>query len=741
MASAMAEEGSRFPVVTGIGIVAAPGYGIEEVWRAIEASQCGLRPMSLFESPRYGPVLAAEVRRDLKELGAPLRGSRGDRLAWLAARQAIESSKIDLPGYAERTGVLLGASVGGSFDCERFLTALIKRQKMLARPARFHECDSAVQIIAENFGLYGPSMAVATACSSGALAIATAADLIMTGEADVMLAGGADSLSRMTWGGFHSLLLVDGAGCRPFDANRAGMSLGEGAAVLVIEAEETARNRGATILARLSGWGASCDAHHATAPHPQGAGAAAAMQSALRRAGLEPRAIDYVNAHGTGTRDNDIAEANALKSIFGERVPPVSSTKRFFGHSLAASGAIEAAVCIEALRRGQMPPNIGFTTLDPAIGIEPVKIITRASLTHVMSNSFGFGGNNAVLIFSQPQSPALTRSIRTKPVAVTGVGAIGPGVVVNRQIEPPLPAETLPAHSCGTLAGAEALSPNQRRRLNRLVQMALIATRRSHSTNAAQRIAIAMGTGMGCLEEGAVFIENLISKDEREPMPARFPGSVHNAPAAQIAIDQQARGLNSAPTMGEISFECALWQAMNQLWADEADSSVAGAVDELNKYLLSIGKRWGQWTEQTRPGEGAVAVSLSLPENAQAPLAKVTAVHLGRYRRPFDAKREVDWISSKIDLQTIDVVMSGAKGLTDLEPMYEAVITRLKERAGKTIEHQTYKQLCGEFHSASAFGFSRAVDLVRQGKRAVLLYTLSLRGGKAMTVIQAVQSF
>jgi 3-oxoacyl-(acyl-carrier-protein) synthase len=693
--------------------------------------------MTLFESPRYGQVVSGEVRRDLKELGAPLRGSRSDRLGWLAARQAIQGSKIDLRHYADRAGVLLGASVGGSFDCERFLTALIKRRKMRARPARFHECDSAIQIIADTFGLYGPSMAVATACSSGALAIATAADLIMTGEADVMLAGGADSLSRMTWGGFHSLLLVDSAGCRPFDANRAGMSLGEGAAILVIEAEAVARSRGATILARLTGWAASCDAHHATAPHPQGAGAAAAMQSALRRAGLEPGAIDYVNAHGTGTRDNDVAEASALKSVFGQRVPPVSSTKRFFGHSLAASGAIEAAVCIEALRRGQMPPNIGFTTLDPAIGIEPVKEMKHASLTHVMSNSFGFGGNNAVLIFSQPESPASTRPIRTKPAAVRGIGLIGPGAVVNREIEPPLLPDTLPAHSCGTLTGAEALSPNQRRRLNRLVQMALIAARGSHSpNNATQRVAIVMGTGMGCLEEGAVFIENLISKDEREPMPARFPGSVHNAAAAQIAIDLQARGLNSAPTMGEISFECALWQAMNQLWADEADCAVAGAVDELNKYVLGIGKRWGQWTGQTRPGEGAVAVDLALPEDANEALAKVTAVHLGRYRRPFDAAHEADWIATKIDLKAIDAVLSGAGGLPEVDPMYEAVMTKLSERVGRTLEHQTYKLLCGEFHAASGFGFSKAVDLVKQGRRAVLLYTLSLRGGKAITIVQ-----
>jgi 3-oxoacyl-(acyl-carrier-protein) synthase len=733
----MALEGARFPVVTGIGIVAAPGFGVDEVWRAIEGGRCGLSPMDLFESPRYGPVLSGEIRRDLRELGAPLRGSRSDRLGWLAARQAIESSKINLRDCGDRAGVLLGASVGGSFDCERFLTALIKRRKMRARPARFYECDSAIQIIADDFGLYGPSMAVATACSSGALAIATAADLIMTGEADVMLAGGADSLSRMTWGGFHSLLLVDSAGCRPFDANRAGMSLGEGAAILVIEAEQSARARGATILARLTGWGASCDAHHATAPHPQGAGAAAAMQAALRRAGFEPAAIDYVNAHGTGTRDNDVAEANALKSVFGQRVPPVSSTKRFFGHSLAASGAIEAAVCIEALRRGQMPPNPGFTTLDPTIGIEPVREMKAASLSHVMSNSFGFGGNNAVLIFSKPESPVSTRSIRKKPIAVRAIGVIGPGVVVERQIEPPLLPDTLPAHCCGTLAGAEALSPNQRRRLNRLVQMALIAARGSHSCdNAAQRVAIAMGTGMGCLEEGSVFLENLIAKDEREPMPARFPGSVHNAPAAQIAIDLQARGLNSAPTMGEISFECALWQAMNQLWADEADCAVAGAVDELNKFVLGIGKRWGQWTEQTRPGEGAVAVNLALPEKSTDPLAKVTAIHLGRYRRPFDAAREAEWITSRINLHTIDVALSGAGGLPEMEPMYQSVITKLSERAGRTLGHHTYKQLCGEFHSASAFGFSKAVDLLKQGKRAVLVYTLSLRGGKAIILVE-----
>ena len=726
---------SRFPVITGLGIVTAAGFGVDEVWRSITHGESGLKPLTLFESPRYGQILTGEIRRDLSELGAPLHGSRSDRLGWLAARDAIASSRIDLQNYGDRAGVLLGSSVGGSFDSERFLTALIKRGRMRARPTRFHECVSAVDWIADEFGLFGPSMAVATACSSGALAIATAAELIMSGEADLMLAGGADSLSRMTWGGFHSLLLVDTAGCRPFDAKRAGMSLGEGGAVLVLEAEETARQRNANILARLTGWGASCDAYHSTAPHPEGAGALTAMQSALRRAGLEPSAIDYINAHGTGTRDNDLAESKALRQLFGERIPPVSSTKRFFGHALAASGAIEAIVCIEALRRQEVPPNPGFTALDPAIGIEPVTSHRRAPLTHVMSNSFGFGGNNAVLIFSRADVTPLTRPVQLKPVAITGLGVIGPGTAAPCDIEPPLPAGKVLAHDCGTL-DTTTLNPTQRRRTSRLIQMALIAARRSHHPVSPDRLSVAIGTGMGCLSSAAAFLENLVSKDEREPMPAQFPSSVHNAPAGQVAMDLGARAMNSAPTVGEISFECALWQSISQLSANEADKALAGSVDELNKYVLSIGQRWRMWTEQTRPGEGAVVAGLARPESATAPLARVTVVRLGRYRRPFDAEHETDWITDAVDLAKVDVLLSGAKGLPALEPLYASVAAALSKRAGREIEHQTYKQLCGEFHSASAFGFSVAVNLVRSQRRGVLLYTLALRGAKAVCFVQ-----
>jgi 3-oxoacyl-[acyl-carrier-protein] synthase II len=727
---------ARFPVITGLGIVTAAGCGTDEVWNAIRAGTGGLKPLTLFQSPRYGQIPAGEIRQNLLALGAPSRGSRSDQLGWLAARDAIQSAKINLKNCGDRAGVVLGSSVGGSFDSEQFLTTLIKRGKMRARPTRFHECGSTVDLIADEFGLFGPSMAVATACSSGALAIATAAEMIFAGEADVMLAGGADSLSRMTWGGFHSLLLVDAAGCRPFDANRAGMSLGEGAAVLILESEEFASKRGAKILARLSGWGASCDAHHATAPHPEGVGAVAAMQSALRRAGLEPSAIDYVNAHGTGTRDNDLAEAKALKAVFGNHVPPFSSTKQFFGHALAASGAIEAVVCVEALRHQELPSNPGFERIDSAIGLQPVTQLQSMPLTHVMSNSFGFGGNNAVLIFSQPETMARPCVARPGPIAVTGIGVIAPNAITIREIAPPLPAGMVKVHECGPLADAATLSASQRRRLSRLMQMALLAARRSHTPVQSQQLAVAIGTGMGCLDDAAAFLENLISKDEREPMPARFPNSVHNAAAAQIAIDLGAHALNSAPTIGEISFESALWQGMNQLATGEADCALVGAVDELNKYILGLGKRWKFWDEQTRPGEGAMVASLTRAENFTTRLARMTAVRLGRWRKPFDAEREADWIASAVDLKNVDVFLSGAKGWPALDENYSAVAAALSERAGRNLVHQTYKQLCSEFHSASAFGFSVAVEIVREKKCGVLLYTLSPRGGKAICCVQ-----
>lgn len=725
---------ARFPVITGQGVIAAPGTTVEEIWRAVASGACGLRPLSLFTSPRYGQIPVGEIPFDLQALGAPQRGSRSDKLAWLAVRDAVRAAGLDLGRAGDRTGVVLGCSVGGSYDSEKFLVTLLKKGRMRPCATRFHECSAPVDLVANSFGCYGPSFAISTACSSGGLAIATAADLIQSGAADVVITGGTDSLSRTTWAGFHSLLLVDAEGCRPFDVERGGMSFGEGAAALVLESEAHARERGATILARLTGWGASCDAYHATAPHPDGQGAVAAMQAALRRANLRPHDIHYINAHGTGTRDNDLTEARAMQAVFGTRVPPFSSTKRVFGHALAASGALEAVVCIEALRHQQQPGNPGFRQRDSAIGLSPVERTRAARLTHVMSNSFGFGGNNAAVVFSRADVAPQTRATPVKPAAVISVGALLPEQVVERHTQWPLPTVTVTAHACGPFSDLATLNPIQRRRLNRLSQMAILAARRAGRPDPAQRVAITLGTGFGSLDEGAIFLENLIAKNEAEPMPTRFPGSVHNAPAGQVAIDLAAHGLNSAPTADEISFESALWQAMNQLACNEADEAFAGALDELNKYPLYLGKRWGVWNAESRPGEAAVFARLT--PAAETPLARVNTIRLGRFRQPFDAEAEAQWIASSVDLAAVTLLITGAQGWRKFDSRYLDVVAALNRRRAQPLEHQTYKPDCGEFPAASGVGFVRAVTAARERGIRVLLYTLAWRGGKAICLVE-----
>jgi acyl transferase domain-containing protein len=227
----------------------------------------------------------------------------------------------------------------------------------------------------------------------------------------------------------------------------------------------------------------------------------------------------------------------------------------------------------------------------------------------------------------------------------------------------------------------------------------------------------------------------MIANDEREPMPSRFINSVHNALASQVAIELGAHSLNSAPTAREISFETALWQGIQQLNGSEADSALVGAADELNKYVLFIGNRWRRETNGMPRGEGATVANLTRAQDAREPLAHVAAVRFGRYRLPFDPEREAAWVAEAADLSQVDVVLSGAKGLPALDPMYENIVAALSSRTGRPLKHQTYKHVCGEYYSASAFGFSVAVDLVRNGSRGVLLYTLSASGAKAASFV------
>ena len=397
-------------VITGLGTVNALAHSVAEFLPALRAGTCAIGPVTGFDATGYRSRIAAEVK-DLAApewLPAPLRrrASRSDLFALLAAKEAMGDAGFDVAAAPTRVGIVLGATTGGMMAAESQLRGRIdgtlrryRKSALLGTPI-----TTSADVLATCFGIAGPRLVLSTACSSSGTALGIALDWIRLGRADVVLAGGTESMCRTIFAGFNALHALAAEPCRPFDEKRAGLSLGEGAAILVIESAAHAARRGARVHARLLGYGMSADAHHLTAPHPEGTGAALAMQRALARAGTAPDAIDYVNAHGTGTPLNDGVEAAAIRKVFGAAADrlAVSSTKAAIGHTLGAAGAIEGLTTVLALREGFLPPTVNLEHPDPACGLDFVPRDARpAALAYALSNSYGFGGNNTAVVFGR----------------------------------------------------------------------------------------------------------------------------------------------------------------------------------------------------------------------------------------------------------------------------------------------------------------------------------------------------
>ena len=381
--------------VTGAGIVCSIGRDKAEVWRAIVESRAGIAKLTRFAGETFPTDLAAEVN---VELPKGKRFSRTDLLAVIAAKEAI-SQAGDIP--LERAIVSTGTSTGGLLEGEDYYFSRLVRGRRRASASRVLQQPTSgpSDAVASAFKLGGGVISNATACASAGAAIGMAADYLRSHHADVAIAGGSDALCRLTYSGFNVLQAVDPAPCSPFDANRKGITLGEGAGYLVLERWDDAVARGATILAELSGYGASCDAHHPTAPAEDGHGAEAAMRGALAEGRLTPASVDYVNAHGTGTLLNDSAESRAITATLGTDVP-VSSSKSYFGHTLGASGAVEAVVTVLALQHQIAPPTLRLRERAPECPLDYIPDTPRPmELANVLSNTFGFGGSNVSLLF------------------------------------------------------------------------------------------------------------------------------------------------------------------------------------------------------------------------------------------------------------------------------------------------------------------------------------------------------
>jgi 3-oxoacyl-[acyl-carrier-protein] synthase II len=394
-------------VITGAGVVTALGLGWPVNAAGFRAGRRAFRPVSLFDVSRQRVKTAAQV--DLPEAFpasrlTPRQLERLDRAGKMLVLAALEAWQQAAPAAAENVPMVLGTTAGGMVHGEAYYRQAIQtptRRRQQATRAVFYQPPVQGRMVGEALGCQGPVTIISNACASGANAIGHAWDLIRGGHAEHALAGGYDALGELVFSGFDSLQALSPTVCRPFDARRDGLALGEGAAMLHLETLESARRRGAEILAEVCGYSSSIDQHHLTQPHPEGNTTLAVMTEACARAGLSPGEIDYINAHGTGTVLNDSSEALAINAWAGGRAAtlPVSSTKAGIGHLLGAAGAVEAVICLMALRGQWLPPQIAFETPDPACRFPIVRQPQDSRLNAVLSNSFGFGGVNAALIF------------------------------------------------------------------------------------------------------------------------------------------------------------------------------------------------------------------------------------------------------------------------------------------------------------------------------------------------------
>lgn len=391
-------------VVTGMGIISGLGVGKEQTLAALLAEKSSVGKIRYLNT-EHTDIPVSEVPMtdsEMKELlGIPSDQlvTRTPLMAMIAVKEALEQANI-LTNKPERIAFINGTTVGGMEKSEQYYIDFLENENHKEYIAA-HDCGAGTDDVADFFSVFDTTATISTACSSAINALIYGANLIKTGKVDAAVVGGTECLSKFHLNGFNTLMILDREPCKPFSANRVGLNLGEGAAYLVLEKADDAQKRGVLPLCELSGYANSCDAFHQTASSPNGQGAFLAMQGALADAHLQPSDIDYINAHGTGTGNNDSTEGIAITRVFGDSVPDFSSTKAFTGHTTSAAGGVESVISILAMQNDFVPATLHFTSPMEEVNVVPVTHTKHKELRHIMNNSFGFGGNDSSCIFSK----------------------------------------------------------------------------------------------------------------------------------------------------------------------------------------------------------------------------------------------------------------------------------------------------------------------------------------------------
>ena len=582
-------------VITGQGIISAIGCNTAEVLDSLRKKRSGIGNMKYLHSihPEIPvgevPLSNDDMRQQLGLQDESLL-NRTTLMGILAVRQALADAHISreyVQQQSVRMVLISGTTVAGMDVTEQLFSQLEKSDEAL-RCLNYHSAGSCTRRMADYFGIFTEYTTISTACSSAANALLIGARMLQEGAADIVVAGGSEALSVFHLNGFNSLMILDHEQCRPFDFTRAGLNLGEGAAYVVMETADLALRRGVKSYAYLRGYGNACDAFHQTASSENGEGAYLSMTEALRMAHLDPQDIQYVNAHGTGTPNNDLSEGIALKRVFGQQLPLVSSTKSFTGHTTSASGGIESVICLLALEHQFIPANLGWTQAMED-GIIPTQGEDYYPLQHVVCNSFGFGGNDTSLVFSL-----------TPTTLLDSVSKCENDIQILSQVEITSDDDLKEL--------SRYVKPIEARRMGKIMRSSLLASLKAlEQAGIGPPDAIITGTAMGCLANSEQLLVKMIEEGETSMSPTLFMQSTHNTISSNIAIRLGCHGYNTTYTQDEESLSWAMRDARQLLKSGRCKTVLVGCHDEATSTYQKMQERLGN---KVQPSIHSIAIVL-----------------------------------------------------------------------------------------------------------------------------------